>query len=370
MAGVQLTGHGGLDKLVYREDLPTPVLEPRQVLVNVSAAGMNNTDINTRTGWYSQTVTSGTTEGGREGFGEKGKDLGDWEGGLTFPRIQGVDAVGQIVAVGDAVNPSRIGERVICSPCIADPDGDLELEPASFLGTEYDGAFAQFMAIPSQNAVAIEPSLKIDDETLATVPCSGGTAMNMLLNAKARKGDLVLVTGASGGVGSYLVQIVKYLGGEVVAIASASKMKAVKAFGADFVVERGVKELPQTLLQETGGRRLSLVADVVGGKDFPDYISALRRGGRYVTAGAIAGPIVSLDLRSLYLKELTFYGRTVFHKDTFPTLLKVVAAGGIKPIKASTFPLAEIRKAQSRFLEKKHIGSMVLIPPRVKWEVT
>jgi len=107
------------------------------------------------------------------------------------------------------------------------------------------------------------------------------------------------------------------------------------------------------------------VADVVGGKVFPDLLSLLRRRGRYVTAGAIAGPIVSLDLRTLYLKNLTLYGTTVFHPDTFPTLLRILSAGGIKPVMARSFPLAEIHTAQSLFLEKEHVGSMVLLPPPV-----
>lgn len=366
MAGVHLTGHGGLEKLVYREDIPTPRPRPGQVLVNVTAAGMNNTDINTRTGWYNQAVTSGTTaDSGRRGFGVKDQGMGDWIGGLTFPRIQGVDAVGRVVAVGEGVDPARVGERVVCNPCICDASDDEDLEHSRFLGSELDGAFAQFIVISSRNAVAVDTALPVDDTALATLPCSGGTAMNMLLLAKAKAGDLVLVTGASGGVGTFLVQIAKHLGAEVVAIAGRTKMKPIKALGADVVIERGVANLRQAVVEATGGRRLSLVADVVGGELFPSYLSMLRRGGRYVTAGAIAGPLVELDLRTLYLKNLQFYGSTVFCHNTFPTLMGIVAASGVTPVVARTFPLSEIRAAQSEFLEKNHVGSMVLLPPAV-----
>jgi len=364
MAAVQLTGYGGLDRLVYRTDVPTPRPEPGEVLIRVTAAGMNNTDINARTGWYNADVKTGTTaDGGTAGFGVTEAGMGDWEGGLGFPRIQGADCVGRIVAVGDGVDPRRIGERVIVEPYLVDPDDAEGLESAGFLGLEYDGAFAQFTAFPARNVHKLPEGLAVSDTALATLPCSGGTAMNMLVLAGAKAGDLALVTGASGGVGSFLVQILKHLGAEVVAVCGRSKFEAVRALGAHHVVDRNAPSLEDAVLAETGGRKLTLVADVVGGAQFPAMLALLRRGGRYVTAGAIAGPEVTLDLRTLYLKSLTFYGSTVYRPETFPRLLEIVAEGGIEPAVAETRPLSEIREAQTRFLEKTHIGSLVLIPP-------
>src|SRR3954452_23863972 len=115
MRAVLLTGHGGFDKLEYREDVPVPELQPGEVLIRVGAAGVNNTDINTRTGWYSRTVSEGTTaEGAQSGYGTKKVDDNAWTAAaLTFPRIQGADACGRIVAVGGDVAPGRIGERVL-----------------------------------------------------------------------------------------------------------------------------------------------------------------------------------------------------------------------------------------------------------------
>ena len=365
MAAVQLTGYGGLDRLCYRTDVPVPKLGPGEALVRVTAAGMNNTDINTRTGWYSSGVGDGTTEaGGQKGFGVESGGMGDWAGDIRFPRIQGADCVGRIAAVGDGVDPARIGERVVCAPYIHDPNDPDWLEHAGFLGSEHDGAFAQFTRLPARNAVRVADDLPFSDEQLATLPCSGGTAMNMMLMAGLQAGDLVLVTGASGGVGTFLIQVAKHHGAEVVAICRASKADAVRAIGADLVVTREESDLAGAALDATGGRKFTLVADVVGGEGFSACLSLLKRGGRYVTAGAIAGPIVQLDLRTLYLKNLSFFGSTAYLQETFPCLIEILHEGGLNPVVAATRPLSEIAAAQEEFLQKTHVGSMVLIPPQ------
>lgn len=367
MTAVHLIGHGGLEKLVVRDDVPVPQPGPGQVLIQVTAAGMNNTDINTRTGWYNHAVTSGTTkEGGKDGFGVSEKGMGDWEGGLTFPRIQGADAVGKICAVGPGVDKKRIGERVVCDPYIRDPDDVEGFDSAGFLGSEHNGSFAQYTVVPAVNAVSVPLHLPVSDSALATLPCSGGTAMNMLVMAGAKAGDLALVTGASGGVGTFLIQILKAIGAEVIAVTGKSKMHAVADLQADHVIDRDGADLVARVLEATGGRKLSLVADVVGGDEFPNLLKLLRRGGRYVTAGAIGGPKVDLDLRTLYLKNLSLFGSTVYLRETFPQLISFVVNGKIKPFSTKTWPLAEIHSAQTEFFEKKHVGSLVLLPPPVE----
>ena len=369
MTGVQLTGYGGLEKLRLRDDLPVPRPGQGEVLIQVAAAGMNNTDINTRTGWYSQAVETGTTEdGGQAGFGVASGGMGDWGGDIVFPRIQGADVVGRIATVGEGVSASRVGERVVCQPYLSDPDDEEGLESAGFLGANRDGGFAQFTVVPEGNAVAIPEGVAATDAEIATLPCSGGTAMNMLLMAGLKAGDRVLVTGASGGVGTFLVQIAKHAGAEVVAVCGKDKQAAVQELGADAVIDRSVEDLAAAALQANGGRNFTLVADVVGGTQFTDYLAVLARGGRYVTAGAIAGPLVTLDLRTLYLKSLSFFGSTVYRRDVFPALLRALAEGGIKPAVEATRPLAEIGAAQEAFLAKRHVGSFVLIPPSLEGE--
>lgn len=369
MHAAVLTGHGGLDRLEYRTDVPVPAPGPGEVLINVRAAGMNNTDINTRIGWYSQTVRSGTTDqGGREGISVSKDGMGDWSGDLSFPRIQGADIVGRIVVTGDGTDPSRAGERVICNPYIWDPASEAGFDDARFIGAELDGGFAQFTAVPGSHAVPVPPGTDLPDEALATLPCSGGTAMNMALLANVRKGDRVLVTGASGGVGSFLVQIAKALGAEVTAEVAAAKSDAVLALGADAAVDRGTDDLPKAALAAGRGGPYTVVADVVGGERFAQRLSLLARDGRYVVSGAIAGPLVELDLRTLYLRNLHFHGSTVFIAEAFPALMGLVAKGAIRPAVASVRPLSEIREAQQAFLDKRHVGSMVLVPPAVRDE--
>ncbi len=367
MCAVRLIGHGGIEKLVYGDDVPTPVPADDEVLIRVVAAGMNNTDINTRIGWYSKEATTGTTtQGARDGTDVKVGGMGDWKVGLSFPRIQGADIIGHIVGVGKSVDSERIGQRVTCDPYVLESDDQEGWRNSGFLGADYDGGFAQFVTVPTRNVYSISERVALTDAALATLPCSGGTAMNMLLMAHVGPGDIMLVTGASGGVGTFLIQLGHHLGAEVVAIASKSKFEQLSALSPKAIIDRNASDHVSEILVATNGRKITVIADVVGGDRFTDYLSLLGPGGRYVTAGAIAGPIVSLDLRTLYLKSLEFYGSSAYRRDTFPKLLEIVEQGGIDPLVASIWQLSEIREAQLAFLDKKHIGSLVLIPPPVE----
>ena len=367
MAAVLLTGYGSLDKLECREDVPVPRPEPGEVLIQVRAAGINNTDINTRSGWYNQAVKTGTdAAGAQSGFAVQHAGSGDWGSDLTFPRIQGADVAGQIVAVGADVNPQRIGERVICDPYFHAAGDTASLESTGFLGAHRDGGFAQFTTVPNANAITISHDMPLSDAQLATVPCSGGTAMNMMLMAGLRAGDQVLVSGASGGVGSFLVQIARAAGATVVAICGADKCDAVLRLGAHAVVDRAVNDLPNAIKAAMGGAPLTLFADVVGADLFSPCVSLLATGGRYVTAGAIAGPMVALDLRTLYLKSLSLFGSSVYRRDALPALLVLLQRGAVVPAVFDVSPLVQIRTAQTEFLAKHHIGSKVLQPPSSK----
>ncbi len=349
MRAVVLTGHGGLDRLEYREDVPTPEPAPGEVLVEVAACGMNNTDINTRIGWYSKSVTGATGEPAADA-----DEDGSWGGGLVFPRIQGADPSGRIVAVGDGVPAERIGERVLVDAWVRDPGGDLA--KARYLGSELDGGFAEYIAVPAHNAHHLATDLS--DVELASFPCSYATAEHMLHRAKVGAGKWVLVTGASGGVGGGLIQLAKRRGAQVVAITSAGKIAAVEAIGADVVLDRGAGALADAVLDATGG--VDVFADVVGGDAFAPLLETVRRGGHYTTAGAIAGPIVPLDLRTLYLNDLTLHGATVLPPEVFANLVGYIEGGEIKPLVAGTFPLADMRRAQEAFVAKDHVGSFVI----------
>jgi len=339
MRGVWLTGHGGLDKLEFRSDLPVPRPGPGDVLVRVAAAGVNNTDINTRTAWYSK---NDAASGDASWAGEP----------IRFPRIQGADVCGRIAAVGAEINPDRIGERVLIEPCIREANGEV-LEQPWYFGSECDGGFAEYAVVASRHAHGIDS--RLSDIELASFPCSYSTAENLLSKARVVQGDRILVTGASGGVGSAAVQLANARKAEVIAATSPSKSKALLSLGAGQTVARD-----DSFVAILGPDCVDVVIDLVGGKRWPELPDVLRPGGRYAVAGAIGGPLVELDLRTLYLKDLSFFGCTVLAPQIFPNLIKHIEDGKIRPIVARKFSLARIAEAQEAFLAKKHIGKIVL----------
>ncbi len=361
MHATVLTGHGGLDKLVYRDDMPTPQPKPDEVLIEVGACGVNNTDINTRIGWYSKTVTSGTTaEGATAGFTAIAEQTATWGGAaIRFPHIQGADVVGRIVEVGYPTHSGRIGERVLVDPWLRDPRDPLNHEKAGYLGSEYNGGFAQYVTTPALNAFKIDTELS--DAELATFPCSSSTAEYLLTRLRLSAAETVLITGASGGVGSAAVQLAKRRDAIVIAVAGADKLDAVRAIGADYVIQREADPVA-ALSDITPDGRVDAVVDVVGGDGFATLLALLRRRGRYATSGAIAGPVVELDLRTLYLHDLELYGATVMPREVFAGLVSYIERGEIRPLLAKTFPLAQLREAQIEFLAKRHVGNFVMMP--------
>ena len=355
MAAVQLVGHGGIEMLHYREDVPTPTPGPGEVLIKVAAAGINNTDINTRIGWYSKKVSDATSEDGAGGFDEVDDADATWSGvPMAFPRIQGADCCGRIVAVGEGVDTARIGERVIVRTLMRNYVDNRPFE-CSVFGSEYDGAFAQFVRIHAKEAYPV--SCDLTNAELASIPCAFSTAEGMLHRASVGA-ERVLVTGASGGVGTAAVQLAKRRGAYVIAVASGSKADAVREIGADEVVGRNAD-----LVKATGSESVDVVVDLVVGGAWPSLLDVLKRGGRYTAAGAIAGPIVEFDVRTLYLKDLSFFGCTFQEDVVFENLVTYIENAEIRPVVAKTFPLSDIGQAQEEFLAKKFTGKLVLIPP-------
>jgi NADPH:quinone reductase-like Zn-dependent oxidoreductase len=190
---------------------------------------------------------------------------------------------------------------------------------------------------------------------LASFPCSYSTAENMLTRAGVKAGETVLVTGASGGVGSAVVQLARARGAHVVAVTSPSKAKALAEIGARNTVARDAD-----YVAELGANSVDVVIDLVAGPKFPSLLDLLRSGGRYAVAGAIAGAIVALDVRTLYLKDLRFFGCTVLEPEVFGNLVQRIERGEIKPLVAETHPLRDIGTAQKAFGEKGYIGKIVL----------
>jgi NADPH:quinone reductase-like Zn-dependent oxidoreductase len=335
MKAVLLKGHGGFEQLEYREDVPVPTPAAGEVLIRVGAAAVNNTDINTRIGWYSRSAAADAD--------------GAWTGeALRFPRIQGTDACGVIVAAGVEVGRARIGERVLVDPVLRPKDA-----PPGYFASECDGAFAEYVKLPAENAHRIASPLS--DVELASFPCSYSTAENLIARAGVESGMTVLVTGASGGVGSAAVQLARRRGADVVALAHPSKSALLAGLGARRVLARDAD-----LLATLGGESVDVVIDVVGGSAFPRLLEVLRRKGRYAVSGAIAGPVVELDLRTLYLKDLVLIGGTIQDVQVFPSLIRYIERGEVRPLVSASYALRDIVDAQKAFLRKQHVGKIVL----------
>ncbi len=344
MSGVYLTHHGGPEALQWREDIPVPTPGPGQVLVRVAAAGVNNTDINTRVGWYSSDVTGATDDVDQD------VDAGGWGGALQFPRIQGGDLCGIVEAVGPG-SGFQPGQRVTCPINLPRPRPG---HPQGFiaLGSEIDGAFAQYCLVEADDLYDVSAS-PLSDTEIAAIPCAFGTAENLLTRAGVTAGHKVLITGASGGVGLAAVQLARLRGASVWGVTGAAKAEVVKSQGAVETFDRDAA-LPADMFD--------VVIDVVGGPTWAGLVLALKPGGHYAVSGAIAGPMVQADLRDIYLRDITIHGCTHQSPEVFGRLVELMNAGRIKPLISRTYPLKDITKAQEDFQSKALPGKLVLIP--------
>ncbi|MFC7403819.1 alcohol dehydrogenase family protein [Georgenia alba] len=350
MKAVQLVGHGGLDQLVHRE-VPTPSPAPGEVLIDVHACGMNNTDVWVREGAYGTETDPGSVSSWRRGRST-----------LTFPRIQGADTVGRVVAVGDGVPAERVGQRVMVDFSIYNrPEGDDSLADIDYIGHGRDGGYAEYVTVPAENAY--EVTADITDAELATFCCAYLTAEQMLDRARLAAGERVLVTGASGGVGSAVLQLARVRGAVPYAVSSAGKEEALREIGAEDVILRGGDDLVAEVERVVDGP-VDVVADLVAGPMFNDLLRILRPEGRYTTAGAIGGPVVQLDLRTVYLKQLQLHGSSQGTRTAFRRLVRYIENGEIQPLLDRTFRLSDFHEAQRTFLSKTFVGKLVVVPDR------
>lgn len=355
MKAIVTTGNGGYDRLQYCE-AARPVPGRDDVLIRVLAAGMNNTEINTRLGWYSSSVRNSTEDAAEaEQIAPRQKSDGGWNRATPFPFIQGTDCCGIVVEAGSAANGHLIGRRVLVRACMR-PEGFASPENI-WMGSDFDGAFAQFVKVPASEAFPV--TCDWSDAELATIPCAWGTAENMIHRAGVRRGMRVLVAGASGGVGSAAIQLARRRGAHVTGITTPAKAADVRALGADEVVMRGTDPV-----DALGKASVDVVIDNVAGPGFPAMLHVLKRGGVFVSSGAIGGPIVDLDMRVFYLNDLTLIGCTAWDEPVFPNLMSYIERGEIRPLLAGTWPLEMIATAQQEFLKKTHVGNFVLVPPQ------
>lgn len=345
MRAAVTTAHGGLE-VIELHDLPLPRPGADEVLVRVHAAGCNNTDLWTREGSYGATVDDPDAKAG-------------WAGPIDFPRVQGGDVAGVVVASGDPADAGLVGSRVLVDPAAYDGAGPDAL-PVDVLGSERDGGFAEYVLVPAARAHPVDGS-PLSDPELAALPIAYGTALGMLERGSVAAGHTVLVTGASGGVGLAAVQLSRARGARVVAVCGGEKGDAVRSAGADVVVDRQRGQVLSDA-RRAGPGGYDAVVDVVAGTLVGEGLGLLRPGGRWIVAGALAGWKVELDVRALYLSNLALVGSTMHTPRIFERLVEIARSGDVRPVVAGTFALDELREAQAELARRRHVGKLVVVP--------
>lgn len=366
MAAVQLIGHGGTDQLVYRRDAPVPEPGRGEVLVKVTATAKNNTDRKVREGLYPT---------------EDKDDIASFQIGgsptLSFPRIQGADVVGRVVAVGPGVDEARIGQRGLLDFNIyADERRDINLTP-DYYGHGRDGGFAEYVAVAGDQFHAIDNPELADAELAALGMCSYQTALHMLNVASVASGEHILVTGASGGVGTALIQLCRLLGAVPHAVTSAGKARALLELGAESTIDRSqVSDWPRAVDEATGGRVIDAVMDLAGGAmtnplmDVMIQRMAERRSyPRLSIAGASAGNVTEIMWTRIYLYQIQVFGVSHGTRAEADQLIAWIRDGSLKPVLHGAFRLSDIHRAEDYFVNRgsDYIGKIVVVPD-AQWE--
>ena len=361
MSAVQLMGHGGLDQLVYRDDVPVPTPGTGQVLVEVSATAKNNTDRKAREGLYPTKDKTDTTS-----FAIGGTPS------LTFPRIQGADIVGRIVACGQGVAPERVGERGLVDFNIyAGERDDINLLP-DYYGHGADGGFAEYVVVPAAQFHEIANTDLADAELAALGMCSYQTAYHMMTSANIVAGERVLVTGASGGVGTALIQLCRIVGAVPYALSTADKAEALLALGAAHVFDRhDTTDFVEQVRTATGGAPLDAVMDLVGGAATPRFIQAMtfdmsqrQSYPRLSIAGASENNVSELLWTVIYLYQVQIFGVSHGTPNEARQLVAWIRDGRLKPVLHGAFRLSDLHACERYFVNRgsAYLGKIVVVP--------
>ncbi|MEV5810442.1 zinc-binding dehydrogenase [Streptomyces parvulus] len=343
MRAVRMRRHGGPEVLEVVE-VAVPAPGAGEVLVRVGAVALNNTDLWTREGAY--------------GRPDDPEALSGWRGPIDFPRIQGADVAGRVVAVGADTDTTLVGRRVVIDPALYDGAGP-DANPVGLMGSERDGGYAEYATAPADRVHDVTDS-PLTDEQLASLPTAYGTALGMIERARTRQGETVLVSGASGGVGLAAVQIARARGAKVLAISSGTKIDAVREAGAHEVVDRAGEVAAQ--VRDAAPEGIDVALDVVAGELVREGLPLLREGGRWVIAGALGGYGVAFDVRRLYLHNAQVIGSAMHTPAHFRLLMDLARGAEIQPVVASTFPLEQAARAQEELARRAHVGKIVMRP--------
>ncbi len=361
MAAMLLTGHGGVDKLEYRQDVPVPRPGPGEVLVQVTATAKNNTDRKAREGLYP--------------VKDKGDTVSFQMGGsptFTFPRIQGADVAGRVAAVGEGVDSGRVGERGLLDFNIyADSRRDINLTP-DYYGHGADGGFAEYVTVPSDQFHAVDNANLADAGLAAMGMCSYQTALHMLNAAGVTAGERVLVTGASGGVGTALIQLCRIMGAIPYALSQQDKADALVELGAEAVLDRSrMDDFEARVRAVTGDQPIDAVMDLAGGEMTDRFIDSMifdmkarTTYPRLSIAGASAGNVSEIMWTRIYLYQVQIFGVSHGTREEAEQLIAWIRSGQLRPVLHGAFRLSELHDAERYFVDRgsNYLGKIVIVP--------
>lgn len=342
MNAIQLIAHGTPGQHELR-DVPDAQPAPDEVVLKVVACGVNHLDL-----WCEQ---------------------GALPIPLRLPRIQGCEVAGRIIQIGSEVTGWQIGDRVtlptglFCGQCENCQRGEESMCLQSvMLGVQRDGGFAEQVAVPARALARVPETLNL--ESAAALALSASTAMHMLTHrAQVRPGDWVLAIAGASGVGSAAIQIAKGFGARVISTASTeAKRSLARQLGAEEVLDSTSADWPAAVRRITGKHGADLVVEHVGGTVLQQAFTCLARGGTIVTCGATAGREIALNLWPLFVKQQKLVGSySRNHADLIATL-EWAAAGRLKPVIDSVFPLAEAPAALARLRSRAVLGKLLVKP--------
>ena len=327
MRAVAISAHGGLDRLKLLTDWPEPTSGPGQAVVEVKACGLNYLDVFVLQGMPGLPV--------------------------TMPRIPGGDIAGVVHSVGAGVNREWIGRRVLIDP---------HIKPHGALGEHANGGLCERIAVLAENLIPMPDAVSF--EQAASLPIAYGTAHRMMITrGRVQAGELVLILGASGGVGTGCVQIAKNLKARVIACASSpEKLRRLTELGADHVIDYTREDFSEKAWELSGRRGVDVLVNYTGGNTWVPSLRTLARHGRLLTCGATAGFDPQTDIRYIWRREINIVGANGWTREDLEALLLEVERGSIKPVIDRVLPLADAAEAMRLLLDREVFGKVIVAP--------
>jgi NADPH:quinone reductase-like Zn-dependent oxidoreductase len=333
MRAVVLEKFGPPEEALQLREVPDPAPGPGQAQVRLRAAALNHRDTFIRQKLYAR---------------------------IQLPAILGSDGAGEVVAVGEGVDPGLRGKRVLVIPCTGwGADERAQGKDFVILGMPEQGTLAELISRPADRFV--EMPAHLDSAQGAALPLAGLTAYRALTaRGGLQPGEHVLVTGIGGGVATMALLLAKALGAQVSATSgSEEKLARARALGAISAVSYKDPDWPKRLVAEAG-RAPSLIIDGTGGPQVNQLIAAAASGARLVFYGATAGKPDALDMPRIFFKQLDLRGTTMGSDADFRALVELVARAKIEPLVDRVFPLAQAAQAMQRMDEAQQMGKIVL----------